>query len=265
MRMNHNGDQPAPVGTRRDFIRLFAYAAAAGCGLSRLCAPSSFGALLPEPADGAGYVRLRVQDYPELQENGRTLRMAFTSINGSRPFQRPANTNFYPLLITRTGAGAYLAVDSNCTHASHIVEPQGGLLTCPAHGSRYQLDGTRISGPASASLLRRTVHFRPEVGTLGELAVEVPRLGYSVEMRPLDPESDRIELRFIARLNLRYRVMFRSTLDSAWEDISHATSAGGEMGDLPFSPTLSDTMARVWVPRPQGSGFFAVRNLVEQL
>lgn len=251
--------------SRRDFIKSFVFSTASICGLRPLCFPSAMGELLPEPAAGAGFVRLGIADFPQLQSNGQTLRLGFTALNGSRPFQRPTNTNFYPLLITRTAPGSFTVVDANCTHSSYLVEAQGNVLVCPAHGSRFQQSGSRISGPASGNLKSYTTHLRENVGTMGELAIEVPRLGYSVSMRPLAPDNDRIELRFIARLNLRYRVVFRESLSDEWTSIPHARSAGDPLNHEIFSPTLSDTTARVWVARPPGNGFFSVTSEVNPI
>ena len=114
--MNKIKDQPS----RRNFIKTFAYVAAAGCGLKKLCGNSAIGALLPEPATGAGYIHLKTQDFPEMKTNGQTLRLGFTAISGGGSQRRPVNTTFFPLLITRNGPGDYFVVDSNCTQYHYL-------------------------------------------------------------------------------------------------------------------------------------------------
>ncbi len=66
-------------------------------------------------------------------------------------------------LVGRDAGGLY-AMTSLCTHASCDLRTNGtvsgGQLMCGCHGSKYTLDGTRVSGPAPASLahLKLTVN-----------------------------------------------------------------------------------------------------------
>ncbi|HUS66442.1 MAG TPA: Rieske 2Fe-2S domain-containing protein [Kofleriaceae bacterium] len=52
-----------------------------------------------------------------------------------------------PLVVSRTAAGA-TALDAHCTHFNCLVELNAGRLECPCHGSRFDLDGAVITGPA---------------------------------------------------------------------------------------------------------------------
>lgn len=250
---------------RRQFIQTFAYAAAAGCGLKQFCGQSAIGALLPEPASGAGYVKLKVEDYAELGANNQTLRLGFTAISGGGNNRKPVNTRFYPLLITRSSPGNYMVVDSNCTHAGWMVTQSGSTLRCPVHNSRFQFDGTRISGPASSPLKSYKSVWRPDIGTQGELAIEVPRLGYSVEMQPIDADSDLIELKFLARQSIPYQIMFRDTLKDEWSVVEHTTSSSGTPNQTDFIRSTSDGFANVFVAKPSTQGFFGVQNLVNKV
>ncbi|MCD8535320.1 MAG: Rieske 2Fe-2S domain-containing protein [Verrucomicrobia bacterium] len=253
------------ASSRRDFIESFAYTAAAGCAVVKACTNAVFGALLPEPATGAGYVQLKVENYPELQTNGQTLRLGLCGITGRRPEQRSANTNFFPLLITRSSEGNYWVVDSSCTHNGFLVESQGSVLFCPTHGSRWQHNGTRISGDARVNLKSYKTVFRSDVGSMGELAVEVPRLGYSVILSPVDSAADRLELRFTARQAITYSVMYRESLGEDWLAVQFASSATSTLDQTSFTPTTSDTTARLWVAKPATSGFFAVHTRVTKV
>lgn len=66
-------------------------------------------------------------------------------------------------LVGRDDGGLY-AMTSLCTHNQCDLRSNSALsatgLTCGCHGSKYTLDGTRVSGPAPASLahLKLTVN-----------------------------------------------------------------------------------------------------------
>lgn len=251
--------------SRRNFIASFAYTAAAGCAVVKACTHAVYGALLPDPAVGAGYVRLKVENYPELQTNGQTLRLGLCGLSGRRPEQRSANTNFFPLLITRSSEGNYWVVDSSCTHNGFLVESQGAVLFCPTHGSRWQPNGTRISGDARVNLKSYKSVFRSDIGSMGELAVEVPRLGYSVILSPVDSSADRLELRYTARQAITYSVVYRESMSEDWEAVNFATSATSALNQSTLTPTTSDISARLWVAKPATNGFFAVHTQVTKV
>lgn len=68
-----------------------------------------------------------------------------------------------PLLVTRlaagTGPGAIAALSAICTHLGCTVLPGSGALQCPCHGSRFDLAGTFLQGPAGANLTRYAADF----------------------------------------------------------------------------------------------------------
>ena len=259
--MNKIKDQPS----RRNFIKTFAYVAAAGCGLKKLCGNSAIGALLPEPATGAGYIHLKTQDFPEMKTNGQTLRLGFTAISGGGSQRRPVNTTFFPLLITRNGPGDYFVVDSNCTHASWMVQQSGTRLRCPVHGSQWQLDGTRISGPASAPLKKYDFVWQPSgEGSEGTLSIEVPKLGYSIELQPVE-EGEFLEFKFLARRAIKYQILFRESFSESWQVVEHAQTKGQEPNQTQFVKNDFDSFVNIWVKKPNAQGFFGINNIVEKV
>lgn len=46
------------------------------------------------------------------------------------------------------------ALSSICTHLGCVIDVAGDGFACGCHGSRYALDGTRLSGPAKRPLVR---------------------------------------------------------------------------------------------------------------
>ena len=65
-----------------------------------------------------------------------------------------------PLFVHRHEDGSYTAVTTRCSHQGCQVEPAGGRLECPCHGSRYTLGGALLEGPADRPL--ELFHVRVE-------------------------------------------------------------------------------------------------------
>jgi Rieske Fe-S protein len=61
------------------------------------------------------------------------------------------------IVLAHVEQGCYVAIDRPCTHEGELVNynpsrGEHGQFVCPRHGAVYDLDGTRISGPAPADL-----------------------------------------------------------------------------------------------------------------
>jgi Rieske Fe-S protein len=57
------------------------------------------------------------------------------------------------IVVTQPSAGVFKGLSAICTHAGCTVSAVlGGTITCPCHGSRFNLDGSVARGPASAPL-----------------------------------------------------------------------------------------------------------------
>jgi len=56
------------------------------------------------------------------------------------------------ILLVKAESGEYRALDATCTHQGCQVRPTGSGLTCPCHGSSYNLDGEVVRGPAQKPL-----------------------------------------------------------------------------------------------------------------
>ena len=119
---------------RRDFLRALAAGLAAGAtaGCRRRSLPAG---VSPEAATG------EVIDVSGLRADGDTT-------VGPRPGPDGA-----PILVTRTG-GHLVALSLQCTHEGCPVgsTPANGVLVCPCHGSRFDLRGNVLQGPADFAL-----------------------------------------------------------------------------------------------------------------
>jgi Rieske Fe-S protein len=62
------------------------------------------------------------------------------------------------IVITQPTSGVFKGLSSTCTHAGCTVsEVAGGTINCPCHGSRYNLDGSVATGPATRPLAPQAV------------------------------------------------------------------------------------------------------------
>lgn len=128
----------APTSTRRGFLRAFAWMAA----------------LLPFGAACLSLVR---------------------SLDRSRPRRRVTIVPEYRdglafadgVILRRDDGGRVTAFSATCTHLGcRITRAEDGFLVCPCHGSRFRLDGTVASGPASRRLTSLTFETRGDTGAV---------------------------------------------------------------------------------------------------
>lgn len=64
-----------------------------------------------------------------------------------------AGSDGAPVLIVRRSATAYRALSMQCTHMGcPINTPVNGIMTCPCHGSQFDLAGAVRHGPAQFPL-----------------------------------------------------------------------------------------------------------------
>ena len=107
-------------------------AAAALCGFGAVAATST------GVAQAAGTLRVQLSKYPALRKVGGAA--AVGSLNGAS------------IAVVRTGRAKYVALDRRCPHAGGIVSQSGSQWVCPLHGSRFDIDGDKVSGVTPSGL-----------------------------------------------------------------------------------------------------------------
>jgi len=56
------------------------------------------------------------------------------------------------ILVVKKGETEFLALIMRCTHKGVGLVPKGNIVVCPAHGSKFSLEGKVEEGPAKESL-----------------------------------------------------------------------------------------------------------------
>jgi len=62
------------------------------------------------------------------------------------------------IVITQPSAGDFKGLSSVCTHKGcDVNQVADGLIVCPCHGSKFNLDGTVANGPATKPLEAKAI------------------------------------------------------------------------------------------------------------
>lgn len=99
-----------------------------------------------------GQVVVTVAKVPSLQASG--ARVLLGTVKG------------IPVAVVREADGSYSALDLACTHQGVTVNPDATGWLCPAHGSKFALDGAVERGPATANLAAYPSRWDARRGTL---------------------------------------------------------------------------------------------------
>ena len=93
---------------------------------------------------GVREIPLMLEETPELQQVGGAYRLEIEDLDKD-------------ILVARTDTDTFIAVDIKCTHKGCLVAYKQEMektpfFECPCHGSRYDLKGVPINGPAKMPL-----------------------------------------------------------------------------------------------------------------
>jgi Rieske Fe-S protein len=108
-------------------------------GIPTVQASSRAGALA-----GVREIPIMLIDTPELEQVGGAYRLEIEDLDKD-------------ILVVRTDAETYVAVDIKCTHKGcqvsyklEMAKPPG--FACPCHGSKFDMSGKPLNGPATKPL-----------------------------------------------------------------------------------------------------------------
>jgi Rieske Fe-S protein len=72
------------------------------------------------------------------------------------------------VVVTQPSAGVFKGFSATCTHAGCTVNKVAdGMIDCPCHGSKYNLDGSVANGPAQKPLEAKPVSVQGDSIVLG--------------------------------------------------------------------------------------------------
>ena len=135
--------QPTTIN-RKEFLQLF------GLGATALVASACLGGCGDKGSDPV----------PGATGIDFTVDLAAAS---SAPLDDPAKGYIYnanrAVIVAKTTAGSYLALQAPCTHegTSVFFEPGQNRFVCPNHGAMFGPAGAVLTGPATIALKQYTV------------------------------------------------------------------------------------------------------------
>ncbi len=104
---------------------------------------------------------------PSITHGTTTIDVSKLSSNGQFTVDSSVTPDGTPILVIRQSATAYIALSMLCTHQGcQVASPSGGAIVCPCHGSRYNLSGQVITGPATSPLTSYNVTFNSSSETI---------------------------------------------------------------------------------------------------
>ncbi|MCX6857351.1 MAG: Rieske (2Fe-2S) protein [Verrucomicrobia bacterium] len=185
--------------------------------MSPSCAALFLSEVAEAAPNGIGVLRLNVATYPALATVGGSVQLNFSPI-------------YKPLTINRATSTVFVTLDSVCTHAGCTVNKflrGNGAMMCPCHGSRYDVYGRVIGGPADTDLVSYKTTFSPSSNVI---TVEVPSLGLnvnSVSFYSRSGNTTRLKLTFQVTAFSTNEVRYKSSLTGAYTDVPYATTPTG--------------------------------------
>ncbi len=245
--------------TRRQFVKMLTFGGISSLAGTQLIEQKVMADIGVEFTSSTGVLKIRPSDYPSLNSPNGSIRIG---VNPLRSNHQP-NGTFHPILVNRLEDESLIALSAECTHASCAVRTYSQTAQshiCPCHGSRFAIDGRRLSGPAPFAL-------DPYPSTLGEdgvLRIEVPRLGFTVNgCIESTPTGDVLKLEFPARRSVTYQVVQGTDVDSKWEAVPFSREASTPPSEMEF--VGDDTFTSLYVPQLEEQGFYAVEVKVQDL
>lgn len=244
---------------RRQFIKTFAQGTTA-CLISGVLQEHRVVADIGvELASSTGSLRLKVSDYPTLNQPNGSVRI---SVNPLRSNHQPEGT-FHPILINRLPSNELITLSAECTHASCAVRTFSNTSNahiCPCHGSRFAIDGRRLAGPAPFGLDT----YASELLEGNILEIKVPRLGFNVNGCLEQSETNtRLKLEFPARRSVSYRALRKPDSNAEWIPTDYSDALEGPMRE---GTILGDDSIRsIYVETNEDSAFFAIEVLYQEV
>lgn len=151
--------------SRRGFV-CAATCSLIGTALASACsgddAPTGPGATGNPPPTGSmtfvnGVITLTLSAIPDLTASNGHIVIGATDSSNNRA----------DVIVINVGPNSYRTFSSVCTHEGCTVTGYTGVrMTCPCHGSEYDVSGNPVAGPAPRALREYATTFAPTPPTL---------------------------------------------------------------------------------------------------
>jgi Rieske Fe-S protein len=277
-----NDEQDLTIATRRRWVKQFMLGTVA-----TLSGPRWLGTVLAEVSPtgpGPAVVRLKVAGVTAMIENdvGVLVPVAVLAVPGGS-VQYSFNTGFHPFTLNRVEANRFVTLDSVCTHngcavgrykahvvgADESVNPPvpilANLMKCPCHGSRYDIEGRVIGGPAQGDLARFETTYDAATDIV---CITIPNLSLhisSISVHQRGPgETIRLKLVIPVTAYSSYEICHQSDPSGSFSRIPFATTATGPAGQTVLFAT-TDGEITVYVDAAGTSGFFVAGLLLDDV
>jgi len=246
-----SAETASPIA-RRHFLKNFLL----GTAVSSVLGQEWIGTLLADcqPVQaGAGILRVQVSDFPALQNEDGSVRLALNPFNETAGSAAP----FYPILVNRAANDQFFGLRARCTHMGCVIPTFGG--SCPCHGSRFNIDGTVAQGPASSPLTRYPTSFDGQ----NTVCIEIPTLGFNITASSVPSGTgSRVLLQFRTFNTVKYEIRRRDSLSDPGTVVPFSTTPDGEATANVL--TGKTGTASVYVERTSDAGFYTVAIQVEE-
>lgn len=199
----------------------------------------------PAANSGPGVLRIKVSSLKTLIPVGGSVMITYDA-GATR------------LLINRASAGGFHVLDPTCTHAGCTVglyEPANQGISCPCHGSFFDISGQVLNGPASLPLATYQSSFDGD----DTLSVMVPGLQFYIDRiqeEATTPEGLRLKLSFPTRSFATYSIQRTNSLTETPQTIKFAATPAGPANQTTLLG--SGGPMSVWVDAAGSRGFFAL-------
>jgi Rieske Fe-S protein len=251
--------------SRREFLKTFTLLTAS----STLFGKSWLVTIVAQTAPGGGVLRLKLSDYPPLQQANGSVRIGTSALVGASTCPRPAGL-IPPLLINRGAGNQFFALEAACSHEGCTVPVYNsglGFSQCPNHGSRYTIDGTCIRGPNLGSPIAPLRSFVTRFDGVNALAVELTDpWNFELKSVGVQPGSpSRFALNFLALEALEYEVYYRASLTDDGLVVPFSTTPAGPADQTVFVGPQFGTFQTVYVDRVSPAGFYSVAMRIREV
>ena len=202
-----------------------------------------------------GVARVELSAFPALATNGGSVRLGSSGLTSMGDPGGGTNVTpiglYYPIVISRLSATEYVAVDTQCTHAGSVVGAcVGGLngrMTCPFHGSQYDIRGIVQPGSeANFDLLSYETSLAN-----GILTVRLPDFGFTVtQTSVLNGSQKRMQLSWRTVSSTEYEVRWRPNLETSPTVVPlYTTLSGTTSANVYTSPFTGGTRSVYVIPQ----------------